>query len=133
MGQRAETTQEAVLTLLKAQRAPLSAYDVLEALRRDGRRLAPTSVYRALTALIDNGAVHRLESRNAFVACRSAGAAHEAILSVCEECGAVEETICSSVLTALSRAAGRSGFAPSRHVIEVFGRCAACEAMVAQS
>lgn len=132
MGKRAEAMQAAVLAHLRTQRAPQSAYDVLDALRKDARRLAPTTIYRALAALVESGAVHRLESRNAFVACTRQGANpaddHAAILSICDDCGCVEETLSKDVLVAVSTVAGQSGFAPTRHVIEVIGQCAACGA-----
>jgi hypothetical protein len=43
-------------------------YEIIERLAHRGR-LAPITVYRALDFLRDNGLVHRIESRNAFVAC----------------------------------------------------------------
>lgn len=128
MRRRAETVQAAVLTLLRTRRAPLSAYELLAALRVEGLRLAPTTVYRALTALVEAGAIRRLESCNAFVARRGEGAADPAILSICDACGAVEETVCARTQEALKRAAARTGFTASRHVIEIMGRCADCEA-----
>lgn len=141
MGKRSEHHQSAVLAVLKARRAPLSAYEVLDALNTSERPLAPTTVYRALSALLERGQIHRLESRNAFVACQ--GACREAsqggsedgsqdacatILAVCDGCGAVEETVSTDVNAALSQATGRTGFTASRHVIELIGRCAACDA-----
>lgn len=126
MGKRAEALQTAILELMRSRRAPMSAYDLLDALRTPNGRLAPTTIYRALAVLVEDGSVHRLESRNSFVACQCEGVGHAAILSICDECGTVEETISKDALTAVYEAAGKSGFAPSRHVIEVIGQCAAC-------
>lgn len=128
MRKRSEMLQAAMLKLLRAQRAPLSAYDILNALKRDDQRLAPTTIYRALAVLVESGQAHRLESRNAFVACRCEDEQHAAILSICNDCGAVEETVSTDALAAVSNVARQTGFAPSRHVIEVLGRCAACVA-----
>ena len=127
MGKRGEKLQASVLALLKTQPTPLSAYDILDALKDDNTRLAPTTIYRALAALIESGQIHRLESCNAFIACKCGVDAHTAILSICDQCGAVEETISKDVLAALANAVREIGFAPSRHVIEVLGRCAACK------
>lgn len=126
MAKRSEKLQADTLALLKAERRPLSAYDILEALRSDERRLAPITIYRALSALVETGAVHRIESQNAFVACQTACGDCASIMSICDHCGAVEETASRDVLTALSKAIGANGFAATRHVIEVLGRCAAC-------
>lgn len=133
MGKRAESLRTDVLALLSAQRAPLSAYDVLDALSTDGRRLAPTTIYRALAALVESGSVHRLESRNAFVACQRRCAGRASVLAICEACGAVEETVSKDVMAALATVAGETGFTASRHVVEVIGQCAACSATEGRS
>ena len=61
--------EEMVYRLLCAADRPLSAYNILDGLRDDGFK-APLQVYRALSKLIDRGAVHRIESVNGFVACQ---------------------------------------------------------------
>jgi hypothetical protein len=67
---------------------PLSAYTILDQLRDQGFR-APLQVYRALDKLVEFGLVHRLESLNAFVACRHPDCEdHETIaFMICEKCG----------------------------------------------
>ena len=55
-------------------------------------RPAPITVYRALDFLRDNGLVHRIESRNAFVACvNNHGGDDLVVFLICERCGAVGE------------------------------------------
>ena len=61
--------QSLVLDALSGAHGPLSAYTILDQLRDHGLR-APLQVYRALEKLLEYGLVHRLESLNAFVACR---------------------------------------------------------------
>ena len=61
--------QTLVMDLLKTNKVPLSAYDILDKLHDFGFR-APLQVYRALDKLIELGLVHRLETLNAFVACQ---------------------------------------------------------------
>ena len=66
-----ETRNEAlVCEFLEAHVKPASAYGILDALRQDGLK-APLQVYRALTKLIESGAVHHIERLNSFVAFRS--------------------------------------------------------------
>src|SRR4051812_32122076 len=81
-----------ILDLLHKQDKPLSAYDILDKLRKTGIK-APPTVYRALDTLIKRGLVHRIESLNAFVACHDHKhpEKHVARFAVCRECGAVEE------------------------------------------
>ena len=126
MGRRMDALMAEIHTLLSARNAPMSAYEILGALTQSERRLAPTTLYRALAALIDRREIHRLESRNAFVACRRDCARETAIFSICDDCGAVEENVSTEVMAALADAARESGFAPSRHVIEVLGVCGVC-------
>jgi Fur family zinc uptake transcriptional regulator len=64
--------QSLVMGALTNSDGPLSAYTILDQLRDHGFR-APLQVYRALDKLVEFGLVHRLESLNAFVACRHPG------------------------------------------------------------
>ena len=66
--QRLTPMRRHVLQALLASHRPLGAYEIIERLADPGRP-APITVYRALDFLRDNGLVHRIESRNAFVAC----------------------------------------------------------------
>jgi len=126
MGKQGQRMQGQVLALLEAQQRPLSAYDILAQLCSEQPRLAPPTVYRALNALLDQGRIHRLESLNAFVACRCAKHDEAAIMSICDACGIVEERLACEVTRPISGTAALSGFQPSRQVIEVHGYCAAC-------
>ena len=119
--------QADVLAILRSHRAPMSAYEILGCLREENPRLAPPTIYRALAALTDRGSVHRLESLNAFIACQRDRHRQASILSICGDCGVVEENVSVELLKKLSSIAGKSGFAPARHVIEIHGQCASCE------
>ncbi|MEL7116167.1 MAG: Fur family transcriptional regulator [Pseudomonadota bacterium] len=112
---------------------PTSAYDLLHALRDEHPKIAPPTIYRALAALVEKGKVHRLESLNAFVACQCEHQHQAAILSICDDCGAVEETVAPKLLDQLTQLTKKSGFAAMRHVIEIHGRCASCGASEAKA
>ena len=58
-----------VLQALLSSHRPLGAYEVIDELAKSMPRPAPITVYRALDFLMENGLVHRIESRNAFLAC----------------------------------------------------------------
>ena len=126
MSERRHRMQAQVLAVLRSRRLPMSAYEVLRCLREVRPRLAPPTIYRALAALSERGKVHRLESLNAFIACQCDRHHDASILSICTDCGAVEENLSIDLVTTLSSIAGKSGFAPMRHVIEVHGQCASC-------
>jgi len=115
-----------VLEALLASHKPLGAYEIIERLAHRGR-LAPITVYRALDFLRDNGLVHRIESRNAFVACVHHHAGGDPVVFlICERCGTVGEASSSEVTSTLSSAARAADFTPKSPVIEVTGVCSHC-------
>ena len=128
MNKGGEAFQAQVLTVLRRRRGPLSAYDILGTFREANPKIAPTTIYRALAALTKRGHVHRLESLHAYIACQCDRHRHASVLSICDDCGAVEESVAPTVLKELSRVTGKSGFTSKRHVIEVHGVCGICEA-----
>src|SRR6266850_1439089 len=90
-------------------------------------RPAPITVYRALEFLRENGLVHRIESRNAFVACVHTHAVGDLVVFlICERCGAVGEASSAEVAATLKSAARAAGFTPKSPVIEISGICTHC-------
>src|ERR1700732_5347297 len=116
-----------VLEALLSSHRPLGAYEVIEQLAKTMSRPAPITVYRALDFLMENGLVHRIESRNAFLACAHDHdeAAMVAFL-ICERCGLVGEVPAAPVAQSLNAAARSTGFAPKLSVVEITGTCAHC-------
>lgn len=106
---------------------PLSAYTILDRLRKSGLR-APLQVYRALDKLVDLGMVHRLESLNAFVACRHPERdTHEmAAFAICEKCGEVAELTSEKLAKQMRMIAKEVQFTPRTSAIELRGICAIC-------
>lgn len=116
-----------VLEILAASHQPLGAYELMDRLAQTGARRAPITVYRALEFLIENGLVHRIESRNAFLACinnHEGGA--PVVFLICERCGAVGEAPSAAVTKTLAWAAKRAGFTPRAPVVEITGVCSHC-------
>lgn len=129
-GLRFTTQRRHVLEALLASHVPASAYDVIDRLAEHGRRPAPVSVYRALDFLVEHRFAHRIESRNAYVACDRGddctGAA--TLFLLCDQCGAAGETSSAELHTLITGAAAKVGFTPRAPVIEVRGLCANCTA-----
>ncbi len=126
-GQRLTPMRRAVLATLLGSHQPLGAYEIIERLSPNGPRQAPITIYRALEFLRENGFVHRIESRNAFVACVHTHASGEPVVFlICERCGAVGETPSPTVARTLAAAAQAVGFAPKSRVIEIGGVCVHC-------
>ena len=119
--------QSLVFDALEDAETPLTAYNILDRLSGEGLR-APLQVYRALDKLLDLGMVHRLESLNAFVACRHPGCdSHEmTAFMICETCGQVSEITDGGLTERLTGLARQSGFRFARSTIELRGTCAGC-------
>ena len=124
--QRLTPMRRQVLEALLASHKPLGAYEIMERLKQ-AVRPAPISVYRALEFLRDNGLVHRIESRNAFVACVHDHAGSDPmVFLICERCGAVGEAASLAVAQTLKSAARAAGFTRKSPVIEIGGVCNHC-------
>jgi Fur family zinc uptake transcriptional regulator len=117
-----------VLQALLKSHKPLGAYEIIDELATQMPRPAPITVYRALDFLMANGLVHRIESRNAYLACaHDHDAAALVAFLICDRCGSVGEIPAASVAQSLNSAARASGFAPKLSVVEITGTCAHCQ------
>jgi len=124
--QRLTPMRRQVLQALLASHKPLGAYEIIERLAQKNRP-APITVYRALEFLRDNGLVHRIESRNAFVACvHNHGGDDLVVFLICERCGAVGEAPGGAAAEALKASSRAAGFAPKSPLIEIAGICSHC-------
>lgn len=125
--QRLTPIRRRVLKVLAASHRPLGAYEIMNRLGEGGEHPAPITVYRALEFLVANGFVHRIESRNAYLACvrhHVSGAA--VVFLICERCGVVGEACSQHVAASLASAARGAGFRPAAPVIEISGVCSHC-------
>ena len=114
-----------VLELLLASGTPVKAYDLIAAFGAAGEAAKPPTVYRALEFLERLGFAHRLESLNAYVACRRSADGHAAAFLICDCCGATEEFE-PEVASAVQRAAASKGYEVEAMTLEAHGRCQAC-------
>jgi Fur family transcriptional regulator, zinc uptake regulator len=115
-----------VLELIWASHDPIGAYAVLDALRADGRAAAPPTVYRAIEFLIEQGLVHRIESRNAYVGCATPDEGHASQFLICARCGAASELHDSRIQSMIGESAKARGFRAQQLVVEVIGLCPSC-------
>jgi Fur family zinc uptake transcriptional regulator len=125
--QKLTPTRRQVLEVLLSSHKPLGAYEIIDRAAKGGTRHAPITVYRALEFLIENGLAHRIESRNAFIACVHRHASDDLVVFlICERCGEVGEAPSQAVAESLKSATRAAGFSPKAPVIEITGICANC-------
>jgi len=118
-----------VLEALLATHLPLGAYELIDRLAARGARPAPITIYRALDFLREQGLVHRIESRNAFIACaHNHDTGDPVVFLICEKCGTVGEAASAAVADTIKSASRAAGFSPKTPVIEISGICSHCKA-----
>ena len=120
-GQRRE-----ILSSVAQSHSAVGAYDIIERMAEHGPRPAPITVYRALDFLLAHGLVHKIESRNAFVACSHSHEGRPAALLICENCGTVSELDAPEVFERIAEKAKARKFSPAHTMIEMSGTCGSC-------
>ena len=124
--QRLTPMRRQVLQALLSSHKPLGAYEIIDRLAQRNRP-APITIYRALDFLRENGLVHRIESRNAYVACvHNHGGDDLVVFLICESCGAVGEAPGGAAAEALKASSRAAGFSPKSPLIEIAGICSHC-------
>ncbi|GAA4008357.1 Fur family transcriptional regulator [Sphingomonas humi] len=119
--------REAVFDALAGFDRPASAYDIAEAVSKaQERRVAANSVYRILDLFVGANLARRVESANAYVANNHPGCLHDCIFLICDSCGQAKHIDNDTIANDVRKAAEKSGFAPTRPVIEVRGTCEDC-------
>lgn len=120
--------RQTVFELLLDAGRPIGAYALMEELsRKEGRSVAPPTIYRALDFLQDLGVVSRLESSNEFIPCTHPADPHDCIFLICTCCKKAVETDDESIHRALGKVAKAEGFRTERQVIELQGLCSDCQ------
>ena len=116
-----------IFQTLSASAKPMSAYDLLDALRGDTAAAikAPVQVYRSLEKLVEAGDVHRVSALNAFVACSCAHKGSPPGFLVCTSCGMVSEFDAGGAARVPRKRA--SGFAVQSMNVELSGLCKKCQ------
>ncbi len=118
----------AIATVVLGADRPLSADEVVEALRAQGPAPGTATVYRTIDVLVQSGLAveeDRREGFRRFQPVRDDVSTEELL---CTECGAVTATHVDGVGVGAASAARAIGFTPVRHRLVIYGMCAACSA-----
>ena len=120
--------QQIVFDIINKSSEPLKAYTILSNVQKKGIK-SPPQVYRALDKLIEMGKIHKIESKNAFVACQnsSCNISKATAFSICESCEEVTEIDNSKISKYLSSFADKVGMKYKKYNLEFFGLCKKCK------
>ena len=107
---------------------PLKAYAILFDIQKKGIK-SPLQVYRALDKLIEIGKVHKIESKNSYIACNNSNCTSQTSTSflICEVCDKVTELKKNNLSTYFSKLSEKSNFKYTKHNLEIYGACKACK------
>ena len=120
--------QQIIFDLIKKSSEPLKAYTILFSVQKKGIK-APPQVYRALDKLVETGKIHKIESKNAFVACRNSNCdiSKTTAFSICESCEMVDEINDAKLTKYLTNFSDKKGTKYKRFNLEFFGLCKKCK------
>lgn len=126
-GGRLTRQRRTVLAKLLGAARPMTAYELLDAVRPEDASATPASIYRTLDFLLEHGLAHRLETTRSFVACEHPDHAHAGQFLICRQCGTVVETKDTRVNKATKSLSDRLGFTLEQKTVELTGTCAMCQ------
>ena len=126
--QNLSKNQQINFNIIHNSSEPLKAYSILFNVQKKGIK-APLQVYRALDKLVELGKIHKIESRNAFIACQNSSCqiSKATAFSICESCEQVSEISNTKLSKYLSNFADETGMKYSKYNLEFFGLCKKCK------
>ena len=119
--------QQIIFDFIEKAKEPLKAYSILFNVQKKGIK-APLQVYRALDKLVEIGKIHKVESRNAFIACKSSSCeiSKATAFSICTKCENVSEINNPKLSKYLTNFSDDTGMKYNKYNLEFFGLCKKC-------
>lgn len=126
-GHRDGGARRAVIRLLGDQECCLTAQEIFDRLREQGRRVGIATVYRTLEQLTRDGYVQRVElgaDSARFEPALSGGEHHHHL--VCDDCGKIEAFEDDELERVLGQLERRTGYTVEAHDVVLHGACRDC-------
>ena len=126
-GHRKGGARLAVVELLGRQHCCLTAQEIFDQLRAEGRRVGIAIVYRVLEQLSKDGFVQRIDigaGTSRFEPIHADGEHHHHL--VCDDCGKVEAFADDQLERALRKGEDRTGYSVAGHDVVLRGACSDC-------
>jgi Fur family transcriptional regulator, ferric uptake regulator len=121
-----ETWQKrAVQQALNSARGFVSAQELHQQLATGDRKVGLTTVYRALTDLVEVGEADALPTAEGELKYRACATGHHHHIS-CRNCGKAVEFELEGLEQAVRELAEKHRFSSTEHSLEIFGLCSRC-------
>ena len=120
--------RQRIIDLLASQPCALSAVEIEDALRADGKPTGRASIYRVLELLVDHGLVERVEigdGQSRFERSEAGGEHHHHLL--CDQCGKLVAFDDPALERAIDDLSSRLGVRVEHHDVVLRGACEQCE------
>ncbi len=127
-GYRGGAAHRAVVELLAQEECCLTAQEIFDRLRGEGRRVSLASVYRTLDLLSELGRVQRLEVGQGSARFERAAPENHHHHLVCNDCGRIEAFSDDGLERAIHGVASQVGYEVDAHEVVLHGACAECAA-----
>jgi Fur family ferric uptake transcriptional regulator len=127
-GLRRGGARERVIELLASERCALSAVEIEDALRAQGRPAGRASIYRVLDLLVEHGLVERVavdRDQARFERVLPSGEHHHHL--VCDQCGRLVAFDDPGLERAIHRVSERLGVRVDHHDVVLRGACGNCD------
>jgi Fur family ferric uptake transcriptional regulator len=128
-GYRSGGARRTVVELLGRQDCCLTAQEIFDRLRAEGRSVGIASVYRVLDLLGEKGLVQRIDvgvGTARYEPVLPSGEHHHHL--VCDDCGKVEAFADPELERVINRVEGRTGYSVAGHDVVLRGACTDCRA-----
>ena len=125
-GLRFTSLRKIILEMIWSNHEPSKAYDILDKLKDVNLSAKPSTVYRTLDFLLENGLIHKLNSLNAYIGCSHPLEHNECFFLFCQECKEIKECCNKELAKAINQTASNNKFQPMNVILEIQGECQEC-------
>ncbi|EKD72371.1 MAG: Zinc uptake regulation protein ZUR [uncultured bacterium] len=118
-----------VLDIFLSSQKPLSAYEVLDKLKKKRFNAKPPTVYRVIDYFVEKNIIHRIETGSKYVCCAQLSnfkSNYHGILFLCKKCKHSFEFMDEEFLHFLKKFSKKQHLSINETLIEIKGVCQNC-------
>lgn len=122
---RSTSARLAVLSYLENSTSPLAAEEIHDHIMKEHEKVDRATIYRMLETFLEKGLIKKLQFGEGKARFELAGEDHHHLL--CEKCGSVQDLSGCNIPDLERDIMEKKKFKVSRHSLEFFGICHACQ------